>query len=114
MNHTVKGTITQIGAIQAFDSGAKKINFVIDTGENFNNTYSFDLFKSGEHVKFVDDFDKYNKVGDVVEVEFVVNCREHQGKHYTNLGMWRITKVAAASTKQVDDTNEQLEDDLPF
>jgi hypothetical protein len=89
----VKGKIISIGEAQTFDSGAKKLEFQIDTGEQYDNIISFDLFKGVEHVTHLDKFLEFNKVGDSVEVEFNIKCREHKGKYYTNLSMWRCEKM---------------------
>ena len=89
----VKGQIISIGDTQTFDSGAKKLSFQIDNGEQYNNILSFDLFKGAEHVSHLDNFIKFNKVGDSVEVEFNIQCKEYNGKYYTNLQMWRCEKV---------------------
>lgn len=110
MSYKATGTITAISEILTFDSGAKKLSFQIDTNEQYNNIFSFDLFKSGEHVKFVDNFPTYNKVGDIVEVEFNINCKEYNGKFYTNLGAWKVDKVGGSTQS----TTEESTDDLAF
>ena len=114
MNFTVKGTIIEIGDIQIFDSGAKKLTLVIDTKEQYNNEYALDYFKSGEYVKYVDEFAKYNKIGDQVEVEFNVNSKKYNGKYYTNLSLWKITKIGAANPAPQNQSNVEDDGDLPF
>ena len=114
MNFTVKGTIISIGDIQIFDSGAKKLTLVIDTKEQYNNEYALDYFKSGEYVKYVDEFAKYNKIGDQVEVEFNVNSKKYNGKYYTNLSLWKITKIGAASPEDKKESIEEDDENLPF
>lgn len=110
MSFKVKGKIVEIGDIQVFDSGSKKIAFVLETEEQYNNLYSFDLFKSGEYISHVEKFNEYNKVGDTVEVEFNIQCKEYNGKHYTNLQCWRLEK-----DQQASQNNEPTgDDDLPF
>jgi len=114
MNFTVKGTIISIGDVQTFDSGAKKLTLVIDTKEQYNNLYSFDYFKGGEYVKYVDEFAKYNKIGDQVEVEFNVNSKEYNNKYYTNLSLWKITKIEAGNPAPQNQSNVEDDGDLPF
>lgn len=101
----VKGlTITQVKEVQQGVSAAgkewKKLEFVGTTTEEYNNLYAFVLFGAEK----VDKFMQYNKVGSVVDVDFNVDCREYQGKHYINLGAWKVFKAEEAVT----------EDDLPF
>jgi len=109
----VKGQIISIGDTQTFDSGAKKLSFQIDNGEQYNNILSFDLFKGAEHVSHLDNFIKFNKVGDSVEVEFNIQCKEYNGKYYTNLQMWRCEKVGEQTETKPTFVAEG-DDDLPF
>ena len=103
MSFTTTGKITGIQDIQLFDSGAKKITFQVQTNEQYNNLYAFELFKTGEHVKHVENFTQYNKVGDTVTVEFNVNTNEYKGKFYTSLPAWKIDKIG--STQQAETVN---------
>ena len=117
MSFKVKGKIVEIGDIQVFDSGSKKISFVLETEEQYNNLYSFDLFKSGEYISHVEKFNEYNKVGDTVEVEFNIQCRDYSGKYYTNLQCWRIEKDSMGTTDEPNTGHETFVDDsepLPF
>ena len=51
------------------------------------------MYKGAEYSEHVDNFVKYNKVGDEVEVEFTIRHQEYQGKIYNSLNHWKITKV---------------------
>lgn len=110
----VKGEITSISEVEELSTGAKKLHFEIDTKEEYNNILSFNLFKTSEHAQHVDNFSTYNNVGDFVEVEFNIKCREYQGKFYTNLDMWKIEKVGTPqpTAQQMGDDTEG--DGLPF
>ena len=68
MSYKVKGTIVSISDKQIFDSGAGKISFRIDTGEQYNNILEFENFKGADKLDYLDSFTKYNKLGDKVEV----------------------------------------------
>ncbi len=61
--------------------------FLLRTQEQYNNLYCFEIFGDQK----VDNFAKFNKVGQEVTVEFNVNTSEHQGKYYTTLSAWKIT-----------------------
>jgi hypothetical protein len=114
MSYKAKGKITEIKPIETFDSGSKKITFVIDSGEQYSNIYAFDLFKGAQHVQHVDNFPTYNKVGDQVEVEFNINCNEYNGKYYTNLPCWKCTKLGGETTASNQMSPADEKDDLPF
>ena len=85
-----------------------KQNFIVTTTEQYNNLYCFEVF--GEEK--VDNLNKYNKVGDEVEVNFNVQTNEWQGKYYTSLQAWRIKGVEQSAPE----TQKQDPDDLgmPF
>lgn len=71
------------------DKAWKKLNFILETDDQYDNTYSFELF--GE--KKVDDFIKYNKVGDSVDVKFNIRCSKWKDKYFTNLSAWSVFKA---------------------
>lgn len=86
----------------------KSQSFVLKTDDEYNNLYCFEVF--GEEK--VENLTKYNKVGDVVEVEFNVSTNEYQGKYYTKTQAWRITGQKAV--EEVASVPDESEDDLPF
>lgn len=86
-----------------------KLTFVGETEEEYNNLYAFELFGKEK----VENFGKFNKVGDLVNVEFNVSTREWEGKYFTGLQAWRIDK--AQDNQGADDvSNHDMEEDLPF
>ena len=68
-----------------------KQSFVIDNGEQYNNLVCFEVFGDEK----VENLNKFNKVGDQVEVSFNINCNEWKGKYYTTLSAWIIKKTEA-------------------
>ena len=116
----VTGKIINILEEQSGTSGSgkdwKKISFVVDNNEQYNNIYCFEVFG----VDKVDNFKKYNKKGQLVNVEFNVSCNEWKGKYFTTLSAW---KISAEQQAQVDNSvttppiEAQIQDgveDLPF
>ena len=77
-----------------------KQNFIVTTDEQFNNLYCFEVFGAEK----VDNLTKFNKVGDLVTVEFNVQTNEWQGKYFTSLQAWSIKKVASQEA-ETDDTD---------
>ena len=65
-----------------------------------------------KHLQNIENFIKFNKVGDSVEVEFNIQCKEYNGKYYTNLQMWRCEKVGQTETEPTFVV--EGDDDLPF
>ena len=93
MSYKVSGKIIAITDIKTLDNGAKLLDFVIDTNEQYNNLYSFNVYKSIDYADQVDKFTTYNNIGDLVTVEFNVKTREWEGKYFTNLSCWRVDKI---------------------
>ena len=108
----VTGTITKVLPTQNGTSKAgkewKKLSFLLETTEEYNNLYCFDVF--GEEK--VDNFEKYNKVGNSVKVDFNVKCNEWKGKFFTSLDAWKVFKADAEEAAPV--VEEAVKDDLPF
>lgn len=115
----ITGKITKIQKTETGVSKAgkewKKLNFIVETTEQYNNLYCFELF--GDKV---DNFLSNNKVNSNVEVEFNVACREYQDKYYTTLQAWKVWQVESSDvsapfqTVSKDDLNTDLTNDLPF
>lgn len=91
-----------------------KQEFVIDTEEQYNNIICFNVFGQEK----VDNFEKYNKLDDKVTVSFNVNCREWEGKYFTDIQAWNIRKVedgeqpAGEQPKEI--TGDGPTGDMPF
>jgi len=86
-----------------------KQDFILKTNEKYNNLYAFTIFGQEK----VDNFAKYNKVGDTAKVSFNVSTNEYNGKYYTSLNAWSIFKENAGGEDAPAPVSEQ-EDDLPF
>ena len=102
------GKIKLIGDIQTFDSGFKKLEFVITTNDQYPQDIKFEIVKEK-----ADDFKKFNKVGDMVDVKFNLRGNEWKDKYYVSLQAWSVFKVKEEET--VTETNQENEpNDLPF
>jgi len=126
MEQTLKGRIT---AILEPKSGTGKNGkawtsqeFVVEETATYPQKQVFSLF--GEKV---DNFQKYNKIGDVVEVSFNHKASEYNGKWYAKLEAWKVMKVEKSTPKPLPFPKEALQeewevpqpkntqtDDLPF
>tara|TARA_R110000782_G_scaffold3171_4_gene11781 strand:- start:3667 stop:4005 length:339 start_codon:yes stop_codon:yes gene_type:complete len=112
MSLQLTGTIKLIGEVQTFDSGFKKVEFVLTTNdEKYPQDVKFDISQDK-----VDDFLKYNKVGSSVDVSFNVRGNEYKDKYYVNLSAWKVFKADAnkSATDIGVPVDELAVDDLPF
>ena len=83
--------------------------FVVKTGDKYNNLYCFNIFGQEK----VDNFAKYNKVGDAVKVSFNVSTNEWQGKYFTSLQSWSVFKETGEANSEESVASNAV-DDLPF
>ena len=108
----VTGKITKVlekqSGVSKADKEWTKLSFVLETTEAYNNLYCFEVFGTEK----VEQFEKYNKVGQEVKVDFNVSTNEWNGKYFTSLQAWRIFKADAE--QQQSEAKEEVEDDLPF
>ena len=116
----VKGTIKSISPIEEAGSG-KKLSFKLDVGDSYNDPLEFEMYKGADHVAHLDNFVKFNKVGDLVDVEFKLKSKAWTNpttnieKTFTSLSAWRIDKEEGATNEPVG--NEPIapeSGDLPF
>lgn len=114
MNYKTTGIIKSISDIKTLNNGAQTISYLLDSGEQYNNLYSFDLYKSADKLEHMENFVKYNKVGDSVTVEWNVRTNEYNGKHYVSLNHWSIEKVDKVNSQPVAETFVDEDSDLPF
>lgn len=122
-----KGRISHIGEIKSGLSKAgkewKAVEFLVEEeGKDYPQSGVFKLMKSGEHVSNVDNFTKFNKVGDLVDVEFNLKVNKWKDSFFQELSVWKTNKVNApiqSNATQVQDVNQRMvmpgeESDLPF
>jgi hypothetical protein len=112
-----KITETQEGQSKSSGKSWKKLGFVVQTASEYPKDVYFTVF--GEEK--VDNFLKYNKVGQTVDVSFNVESREYNERFYTDLQAWKVfTASSSETTEKVAATNEASQgefhkaDDLPF
>jgi len=109
----VTGTITSIEDVVTGTSKSgsawAKVGFVINTG----GEYPKDVYFTHFGVDKVEKFNKFNKVGDNVEVSFEPSSREYEGRWYNDNNAWKVWSLdkGAATAPPVADEEE---DDLPF
>jgi hypothetical protein len=118
-----KGRIEKIHEVQEGVSNNgnawKKLGFLVtETEGQYPNSLGVTVFGNDK----VDNFLKYNKVGQEVEVQFNTKCREYSDKNgverFSNdINSWRINSVGGSSSavdQYEGDSEPEDEDDLPF
>ena len=109
---TTKGTISKILPVESGKTKDgkewSKLTFVLDTKAQYNPLIAFTVFGAEK----IENFNKYNKEGQEVEVSFNVSSREYEGKYFHNVDAWKIMSVKAEAGVQID--SEPSDDSLPF
>ena len=97
------------------DKDWSKVEFLLETTEDYNNLYCFEIFAmAGGEKDAVANFTKFNKVGQDVDVEFNVKTSEWNGKHFTSLSAWKVFKADVVATVSAGGIVENASDGLPF
>lgn len=117
MGFQLEGTVKKVGLKTEGVSKAgkewKKIDFQINFMDGqYEKMASFECMGAS-----VDHAAKL-KVGETVKLEFNIECREWEGKYFTNLKCWKVEKVGETkqSTSQAEamSANEIGDGNLPF
>lgn len=99
MSYTLTGKITEISEKQTLNNGGAKLSFRVDTGDQYNDPYEFELYKGEQYLEHLDNFIKFNKVDDNVTVEFNlksrlwVNPETKVRRTFTSLSCWKVEKL---------------------
>tara|TARA_R110000850_G_scaffold166769_1_gene291896 strand:- start:65 stop:436 length:372 start_codon:yes stop_codon:yes gene_type:complete len=116
--------IIKIGKVQTFANDFKKLEFIVkDDSSMYPQEIQFNILKDK-----IDDFIKFNKVGQRVDVSFNLNGRswlkegaeEIDRRWFNSLDAWKVFKAEATTDdveafKEVDAGDlKQVADDLPF
>jgi hypothetical protein len=110
----VEGKITKVLETLKGTSAAgkewQKLSFLLETAEEWNNLYCFEVFGEDK----VSDFTKYNKIGQNVDVEFNVKTNEWKEKYYTSLQAWKVMTAKKEEEPAAAMTDVPTDGDLPF
>lgn len=111
MEVKVRAVIQSISEVNETATGAKWLTFRAKTQENYSQLIEVKIFKKKEYAEHADNFVKYNKVGDLVDLELNVQCSAHEpsDRIFTNLQLWKATKVEGQTA-----TPDTIGNDLPY
>ena len=99
----------------------KAVEFLVTETKEYPQSAVFKLFGVGDKIDKVENFIKYRKVGDDVEVSFNLKSKEYKEKFYNSLDAWTVfspksdNKEQAKAPSKVSDAEVIEEsDDIPF
>jgi len=100
------GTITFIGKPESISNGQyAKLVFVITNNSGYEGAekqFAFEIFQ-GTDGERIENFNKYNKVGNVVDVSFDIRTNENNGRWFTSLSAWKVFKAEGAAEVATSD-----------
>lgn len=91
----------------------QKQNFIVTNNDGYDGKkqiFCFEIF--GEEK--VQNFNKFNKVGDSVKVDFNISTNEWKDKYFTSLQAWKVFKSEQVTAMPEIVNDPQVEDNLPF
>ena len=93
-----RGKITQIGEVKSGTSAGGKVWSMVEFNVSEVNPKNAQYPEGARFTNMTaDNFIKFNKVNDVVDVEYSLSLRESGGKYYMSAKAFKITKVAGAN-----------------
>jgi len=122
------GKIIHISEKQTFASGSEKVQFVIELDEldwqENKKIMAFDFFAGASKLEKMQNFEKFQKVGQVVDVDYDIECSAYNGKngneptrYFTKLSAWKVfaDKDQADNTITAGGHDSSAEsEDVPF
>ena len=96
------------GVSKASGKEWQSMQFVCQTDEEYNNTYPIEIFGADK----IENFNKYTKVGSLIDVNFNISASEYEGRWYTKLSYWKSFKAEGAAPQEAPTQEE--EEELPF
>jgi len=90
------GRITNVGVLKTGIGKENKewasIEVVVEETEGqYPNSAVFKFFKNGDNVKYAKSFHTDFPIGAVVDIEFNMKAKAHEGKYYQELSVWKIS-----------------------
>jgi hypothetical protein len=116
----ITGTISAILPIEPISNGKyRKQVFAITNYEGYNakeQTFAFEIFEAVDpEKKKIDNFIKFNSVGQKVDVSYEIRCNENAGRYFTSLSAWKVfANKDASDPANPAPADEVLDEEPPF
>ena len=66
----------------------EKQSFVVETNDNYNNIYCFEVFGADK----VSSFNSQYEIGSDITVDFNISTNEYKDRYYTTLQAWKFNQ----------------------
>lgn len=120
--YKVTGKITAISPSESISGGKyNKMSFAVTNNDGYEGAeklWGFEIFEKSEGDRIAN-FNKFNSLGQVVDVSFEIRTNENGGRYFTSLSAWKVFKAEGAGS-QIPNTaadevlDEELSADVAF
>jgi len=115
----ITGTIQKIHKPESIGDQYHKLVFTVTNNDGYEGKeklYAFEIFEKRDGEK-VDNFLKFNKEGQAVDVSYEIRCNENNGRYFTSLSAWKVFANKGAgggSAAPSAPSDEELDTQIPF
>ena len=116
--YKVTGKITAISPSESISGGMyNKMSFAVTNNDGYKGAeklWGFEIFEKSEGDRIAN-FNKFNSLGQVVDVSFEIRTNENAGRYFTSLSAWKVFK--ADGTAGIDtpiEGDEVLDEEIAF
>jgi hypothetical protein len=101
MNVEISGKIKEIFEEQTFNSGFKKVEFVVTTQEQYPQDLKLELIQ--DKTDLINGFNK----GEEVKAQVNLRGNEYNGRYFVNLQAWRLERMEQGAPPPADGPSAQ-------
>ena len=115
----ITGKIKKINKPEDISGGKyRKLVFAVTNNDGFEGKealFAFEIFEKAEGDK-IENFLKFNQVGQTVDVSYEIRCNENAGRYFTSLSAWKVfsNKGTANIDTPIEDKVFDDSDQIPF
>ena len=94
----------------------KAIEYVVkETTGQYPQSLVLSMFNMAEKMDYVDNFKKYNKIGDNIKVQYSTEASEYNGNYFGKNKPFKVERITSSEAKPTSKKQpEPIGDDLPF
>ena len=89
----------------------KAIEYVVkETTGQYPQSLVLSMFNMAEKMDYVDNFKKYNKVGDMVKVSYSTEAYKSENRYFGNNKSFNVERITSSEAKTTSETKESFDD----
>jgi hypothetical protein len=93
----------------------KAIEYVVkETTGQYPQSLVLSMFNMAEKMDYVENFKKYNKVGDKIKVQYSTEASEYNGNYFGKNKPFKVERITSSEAKTNNEKQAVDSSDLPF